>query len=51
MEQTNWQVLPVAGGILDQPYELWERLMICKDEIAKWREELQSKQAQTEAAN
>jgi hypothetical protein len=45
MEESGWKFLPYAGGVLDQPAVLWERLMICQHEVAAYRKE---KQAQEE---
>jgi hypothetical protein len=37
MEQTEFRFLPYEGGLCDQPAVLWERLMICREEILKDR--------------
>ena len=34
LERTGWQYLPCEGGLLDQPAELWEDVL-----VIAWRKE------------
>ena len=43
LERMNWQHLPYAGGLWNQPHWLMKRLQICREEIIRFQEQTKSK--------